>query len=294
MKIELKALKIASSLSEETTAYTATVLVDGQPAFDARNQGHGGCDLIRPLPGYKGPSEAEINAWLAVNEAPDGPHEPDPAKRAPYDIGSACDLERFIGREIARVEENKEWARVVSKVALLVNGQIRTYSKAKFPPTPANLERIRQQIASGAIKGELINGADDDVTRRAKTAFGLSAETDGVMERFRTDRLTAADARYLAAREKIGGEDADELQIGALESLADEQEARAKAFAEQRDAKRAEEIAARDKPLPDRFQIVEAEAGNQRTIKDTETGREVTLGLCDLGGAKMALAHLFG
>jgi hypothetical protein len=117
----------------------------------------------------------------------------------------------------------------------------------------------------------------------------LSAETDGVMERLRTGRLTAADARYLMARkEKPEGLAVD------LAEIAEAQERGAKEFAEQRDAKRAEEIAARDKPLPDRFQIVEAEAGNQRTIKDTETGREVTLGLCDLGGAKMALAHLFG
>ena len=64
MKIELKNLKIAAHLSEETTAYSATIHVDGKRAFDARNDGHGGADRYHPLPGYTGPSEQEIKDRL--------------------------------------------------------------------------------------------------------------------------------------------------------------------------------------------------------------------------------------
>lgn len=43
MKIELKNVKISESLSEETTAFTADIFVDGKKAGYARNDGRGGC-----------------------------------------------------------------------------------------------------------------------------------------------------------------------------------------------------------------------------------------------------------
>lgn len=49
MIIELKNLKTLASLSEETHCYTATIYVDGKPAFQASNRGHGGCDDYRPI-----------------------------------------------------------------------------------------------------------------------------------------------------------------------------------------------------------------------------------------------------
>src|SRR3546814_1760777 len=70
MEIALKAIKIHKGRSEETYCYTATVLVDGIPAFHASNHGHGGCDNYQPVPGYKGPSELEISAWLKANKEP--------------------------------------------------------------------------------------------------------------------------------------------------------------------------------------------------------------------------------
>src|SRR3546814_12521038 len=68
MEIALKAIKIHKGLSEETYCYTATVLVDGIPAFHASKHGHGGCDNYQPVPGYKGPSELEISAWMKANK----------------------------------------------------------------------------------------------------------------------------------------------------------------------------------------------------------------------------------
>jgi hypothetical protein len=43
MKIELKNVKISEHLSEETTAFTADIFVDGKKAGYARNDGRGGC-----------------------------------------------------------------------------------------------------------------------------------------------------------------------------------------------------------------------------------------------------------
>jgi hypothetical protein len=52
VKIELKGIKLYPAFSEETTAFTATVYVNGEKAFAARNDGQGGCnryDLLEPL-----------------------------------------------------------------------------------------------------------------------------------------------------------------------------------------------------------------------------------------------------
>ena len=50
MKIELKNVRISESLSEETTAFTADIFVDGKKAGYARNDGRGGCTDYRPYP----------------------------------------------------------------------------------------------------------------------------------------------------------------------------------------------------------------------------------------------------
>ena len=44
--VTLKSLRIAASLSEETTAFTAAVFVDGKRAGHAKNDGHGGMTLV--------------------------------------------------------------------------------------------------------------------------------------------------------------------------------------------------------------------------------------------------------
>lgn len=44
MKIELKNIKQAKFLSEETPAYSASLYVDGKKIGDVSNNGHGGCD----------------------------------------------------------------------------------------------------------------------------------------------------------------------------------------------------------------------------------------------------------
>ena len=46
MTIELKSVKIAKHLSEETTAFTASVWLDGKRVGTARNDGRGGCTML--------------------------------------------------------------------------------------------------------------------------------------------------------------------------------------------------------------------------------------------------------
>lgn len=50
MKIELKKLKIAENMSEETTAFTADIYVNGKSAGYAKNDGQGGCTFYHSNP----------------------------------------------------------------------------------------------------------------------------------------------------------------------------------------------------------------------------------------------------
>ena len=49
LNIELTAVKYAAFASEETNCYEAIVLIDGEKAIHASNEGHGGCDYLRDL-----------------------------------------------------------------------------------------------------------------------------------------------------------------------------------------------------------------------------------------------------
>lgn len=208
MKIEIRNLKIARSLSEETTAYTATIVVDGVPTFAASNHGTGGCDFYARLPTAK-VTEAEVDAWLAVNVAPDGPYEADPVLRAGYDTGHTCDLEVFVGRVISEAETAADVKRITKKfdgilakslAALRPDGTFSTFKAA-----PAAIAQGRVRYPDYVF----VNDAPKDgaVYRKALLAYcpdlATLAPTDydaAVRSRSDEGTLTLADARYLLAQ----------------------------------------------------------------------------------------------
>ncbi len=67
MIIELRKLRIAKSLSQETTAYTAEIWIDGERAFRASNHGTGGCDFFEPVGRF---TVRDVEAWLLGNRKP--------------------------------------------------------------------------------------------------------------------------------------------------------------------------------------------------------------------------------
>jgi hypothetical protein len=150
MKIELKNLKVAASLSEETTAYTATIYIDGARAFDASNRGHGGCDLYRAVEGYTGPSEIEINQWLKANT---------PQVKC---LGTTLDntLELVVGDLLEQHERRKILDRYLrSRITVIVQGKsggeaLATYP-TKYKPTPANIAAVAARLKVGEV---VING----------------------------------------------------------------------------------------------------------------------------------------
>src|SRR3546814_2748130 len=64
MKIELRLITYNAALSQETSAYTADVYIDGELAFHARNQGTGGADFFHKVGRW---TEMEVNQWLVAN-----------------------------------------------------------------------------------------------------------------------------------------------------------------------------------------------------------------------------------
>ncbi|WP_103727304.1 hypothetical protein [Novosphingobium sp. HII-3] len=196
MKIELKNLKLAPSLSEETTAYTATIHIDGCAAFHARNHGHGGGDDFDPVRDYASPDLQAVNAWLAVNEPPSGPFEPDPAKRAPYDTGSKCDLEIFVARLIDRHVAARQLRRLLKASVLRIGDDQQVY-KLRMKPTEAGLAAVRATHPDWTI----VNGASAEIVERASAILGGATDTEeSVYARQREKRLTLEDARWLRHR----------------------------------------------------------------------------------------------
>lgn len=259
MNIEIRNLKIAASLSQETTAYTADIYVDGVKTFAASNHGHGACDNFHRFPTAK-VSEPEVNAWLADNVAPSGPYEADLAKRAAYDIGHLCDLEMFVGRQLGKAEAEKETARIRRRYVKLLADRICvlrtrpegdalvTVGKAIHKPTPANLAHVR----AGDSAVLILNDADEATKERglraycpdlfAKPAADAEDLDEAVMERLRSNALTLADAKWLLAQERMGKAPTADFIEWLLEFIA-EQEAAYAAYCATRDAERVQRAA---------------------------------------------------
>lgn len=157
MKIEVRKLKIYRSFSEETTAYTADIFVDGIRTFAARNDGHGGCDFYQPYPTAKVTVE-QVDAWLKANN---------PATEfGPYD------LEWFMIGQLDAAESASERKRIEKKfagilaksVAALRDGALVTFKAA---PTPANLAAVRARHPALVV----LNDADDETRARGLLAY---------------------------------------------------------------------------------------------------------------------------
>lgn len=137
MKIEIKSLKVYEGLSEETTAYTAVVYVDGKKAFHARNDGHGGPDFFYRV-GTDGPSLEAVDAWIAQNYPRDEQYK---------DLVPS--LEIVVGDLINHERARKRLARLLkAKVLVFSGGKLYSY---KVAPTRENIERL-------SAKGQVING----------------------------------------------------------------------------------------------------------------------------------------
>ena len=249
MLIEIKNLKIAASLSEETNAYTADIFVDGVKTFAASNHGHGGCDSYHRYPTAK-VGEREVDAWLAANVPPDGPWNANPAEREPYDTGTTCNLEVFMGRYVDRHISAKEDARIrrlyekklADRIcALNEQGHFVLFGKAVHKPTAENLAHLRAKCPDVIFLADADEATKERGLRAFCPEFGGSRQSDadlreGVYERLRTNALTVADAKWLLAEPQNEGKAADPEVDAHLRQVIETGETAEAAYRAKRDA----------------------------------------------------------
>lgn len=152
MKIELRRIHHSAQLSEETNAYTAEIWINGERAFDACNQGQGGCDLYRQLGRW---SEAEVSDWLKANR-PVRPFQ---------GLTLEHDLEAEVGDLLAREIEGRRLNRLLrTNLVTIERGQIFQYPLRKRP-----LALVAGAVTATNPQAVVVNSAGDDVFGQALT-----------------------------------------------------------------------------------------------------------------------------
>ncbi|AOH85574.1 hypothetical protein AWL63_18175 [Sphingomonas panacis] len=150
MKIELRRITYSAALSQETSAYTADIYVDGELAFHARNQGTGGADFFHQVGRW---TEAEVNAWLKANRAP----------RTSDAFSYDHDLETEIGDLLMRELEGRRVKRLLkTNLVTVEHGQVFQYPLRKRP-----LEIVTRAVRATNPAAIIVNGASEDVLGQA-------------------------------------------------------------------------------------------------------------------------------
>ena len=151
MNIELRRVSYNAALSQETSAFTAEVWIDGELAFHARNQGRGGADFYRQVGRW---TEAEVNAWLTVNRLP---------RCLGDDLACDHDLEIEVSDLLIRAVEARRLKRLLrTNLVAIENGQILQYPLRKRP-----LMIIARAVRATNPDAVIVNDAGDDVFARA-------------------------------------------------------------------------------------------------------------------------------
>lgn len=151
MKIELRRVSYNAALSQETSAFTAEVWIDGELAFHARNQGTGGADFYRQVGRW---TEAEVNAWLTAYRAP---------RYLEEDLACDHDLEIEVSDLLIRAVEGKRLKRLLrTNLIAIEKGQI-----LQYPLRKRSLAIIARAVRATNPDAVIVNDADDDVFARA-------------------------------------------------------------------------------------------------------------------------------
>lgn len=170
MKFELRNVSHNERLSEETHAYAADLYVSGSLMAFVSNQGHGGCDMVRPAPGYSHADIEKLEAYaktLPVIVA----NFIDPATGKPFEMPqtleticgdllenhlAARDMRRTLKRTIAFIDPAKKGVQIYKgKHVGVERAHLCTHTTRKIPgaiilnnlPEPEALKLWRQHSA---------------------------------------------------------------------------------------------------------------------------------------------------
>ena len=141
MNIELKKIKVAANMSEETTAFTAELFINGKNIGYVKNDGHGGCTDYHNNPDEKS-KEALKAAEAYCLTLPE------------VDYGTfkhKMDLETFIDDLLEKHLKEKEQSKLTKKMVDTVmwgipNGHSYTQVKFKVPLAQIPTEKLQSYL----------------------------------------------------------------------------------------------------------------------------------------------------
>lgn len=164
MKIEIRKLKLHRELSEETNCYSAEIWIDGERAFLARNNGHGGADFYHRLGAL---TEQQVDDWLKAHR--------------PKITMEGLELEYSLEIEICDlIEEHQQIAalRRKAKTHLLTIEDGQVFSRALKGRDPVAAAAALRRTTPDII---LVQEAGDDGFRRAaRIILGRPEGEEGV------------------------------------------------------------------------------------------------------------------
>jgi hypothetical protein len=140
--IQLKNVKIAWHMSEETTAFTATLYINGKKAAHVKNDGTGG----------------DNHPWFLDREL--GKEFYEFCKNLPYP-GESFNMtyDSFIGILLDEWISNDDWKKACKKgvVYTLTSHKDGEYMLWKVPYSPEMAKRVREQYSETGNLKEIIN-----------------------------------------------------------------------------------------------------------------------------------------
>lgn len=155
MKIELKKINVAEHLSEETTAFTAEIYVDGKNVGYARNSGRGGSTDCSPYPEHRELFKSAEQHCLSL-----------PARKFPSELGMKAfeipmDLEQFVDQAVENHLKEKDKKKLEKKMSNHIMWGIpggTSYVQIKFSKPLSQIPLIQLQVYVNQYKKEFTEG----------------------------------------------------------------------------------------------------------------------------------------
>ena len=150
--IQLKNVKIAWHMSEETTAFTATLYIDGKKAAHVKNEGRGGDNHPRFLDREL---EKEFHEFCKSLPPRDYGMDADGAFNETYPMN----YDSFIGDLLTEWISNDDWKKACKKgiAYTLTSHKDGEYMLWKVPYSPEMAEQVRKQYSETGNLKEIIN-----------------------------------------------------------------------------------------------------------------------------------------
>ena len=159
MKIELKNIKVYSDMSEETTAFSADIFINGRKAGYAKNDGRGGCTEHHSYPSF---FETMRSAELFIAEQPDIVY---PADDIMGELIVKSNMENWIDFQVANNQHEKHLKRLakdMTKGICYGNSAMysclswKNYTLAQLLDSPVGKQMVQTQVDKLKAKGERI------------------------------------------------------------------------------------------------------------------------------------------